>query len=370
MSKRDITLTVVFFFCLAFMGSVYGQEIPDSFKGTIRSLDTGNLSLDKRFEWAQKEFKKSKKGTFYITGYQVISRDKINMGGDWEADEPFKVTVKGEKIKVRGRSIRTECEESYESERGSAPAALIFLHKTTESGSEIKDMHFLDLDRMYEFTETPIYWLGNVDNDESLAFLEHKLDKGNERIQDSFVFAIYMHDHPKVCDKLYGIARGKYNTSVRKNAIFWIGNFKDEKSFRYLKTILREEESAQLKEQVVFALYLNDTEKAIKELIHIAKNDESRKVRKNAVFWLGQKASTECVKALKDMIEGPDEDAGIKESAVFAIGQLPKDEAVPMLIDIAKTNKNPKVRKQAIFWLGQTGDDEALKFFEDILLKK
>jgi HEAT repeat protein len=41
-----------------------------------------------------------------------------------------------------------------------------------------------------------------------------------------------------------------------------------------------------------------------------------------------------------------------------------------MLIDIAKTNKNPKVRKQAIFWLGQTGAPEALKFFEDILLKK
>jgi len=69
-------------------------------------------------------------------------------------------------------------------------------------------------------------------------------------------------------------------------------------------------------------------------------------------------------------VEGQDEDVGVKESAVFAIGQLPKDEAVPMLIDIAKTNKNPKVRKQAIFWLGQTGDAEALKFFEDILLKK
>ena len=125
-----------------------------------------------------------------------------------------------------------------------------------------------------------------------------------------------------------------------------------------------------MKEQVVFALYLNDTEKAVKELIHIAKNDESRKVRKNAVFWLGQKASTECVKTLKEMVEASDEDTSLKGSAVFAISQLPKDEAVPMLIDIAKTNKNPKVRKQAIFWLGQTGDKAALKFFEDILLKK
>jgi len=370
MSKINITMAVVTLFCLACVGSVYGQDIPDNFEGTIRSLDKGNLSLGKRLEWAQKEFKKLKKGEFYFTGYQFISRDKIHMGGDWDADEPIKVTVKGEKIKVRMRSIRTECEESYESERGSTPAGLVFLHKVSKSGSEIKDMHFLDLDRMYEFAETQMFWLGNVDNSESLAFLEDTLADGNKRIQDSFVFAIYIHDHPKACDKLYGIARGKYSTNVRKNAIFWIGNFKDEKSFNYLKTILNKEESAQLKEQVVFALQLNDTEKAIKELIHIAKNDESKKVRKSAVFWLGQKASKECVNALKDVVEGPDEDSGVKESAVFAIGQLPKDEAVPMLIDIAKTNKNPKVRKQAIFWLGQTGDDEVLKFFEDILLKK
>lgn len=93
-------------------------------------------------------------------------------------------------------------------------------------------------------------------------------------------------------------------------------------------------------------------------------------MRKNAVFWLGQKASRECIDALKDVIAKPDEDEGVKESAVFAIGQLPKKEAVPMLIDIAKTNKSPKMRKQAMFWLGQTGDERALKFFEEILLKK
>lgn len=372
MSKRDIILTAVILFCLALLGNVYGQEIPDNFRGTIRSLDTGNLSLEQRFGWAQKEFKKAKKGEFYLTGYQFIGRDKIHVGGDWEVDKPFKVTVKGEKIKVRMRSIRTEHGESLESEGGSAPAALIFLHKVTRSGTEILDLHILDLDRMYEFSETPMFWLGKVDNGESLTFLENELDKDgeNRKIQDSFVFAIYLHDHPEVCDKLFTIARGNYSTSVRKNAIFWMGNFKDEKSFSYLKKILKEEENAQLKEQVVFALQLNDTEKAIKELIHIAKNNESKKVRKSAVFWLGQKASKECVKALKDMVETPDEDAGVKESAVFAISQLPKNEAVPMLIDIAKTNTNPKVRKQAIFWLGQTGDDEALKFFEDILLKK
>jgi len=60
----------------------------------------------------------------------------------------------------------------------------------------------------------------------------------------------------------------------------------------------------------------------------------------------------------------------VKKSAVFAISQLPAEKGVPMLIDIAKTNKSPSVRKNAIFWLGQKDSREALKFFEEILLKK
>jgi len=48
---------------------------------------------------------------------------------------------------------------------------------------------------------------------------------------------------------------------------------------------------------------------------------------------------------------------------------LPKDEGVPLLIGLARTNRNPQVRKQAMFWLGQSKDPRALAFFEEVLLK-
>ena len=43
---------------------------------------------------------------------------------------------------------------------------------------------------------------------------------------------------------------------------------------------------------------------------------------------------------------------------------------MPKLIEVARSNRNPEVRKQAMFWLGQSKDARAMKFFEDILLKK
>ena len=67
--------------------------------------------------------------------------------------------------------------------------------------------------------------------------------------------------------------------------------------------------------------------------------------------------------SVRSTIPGSD----VKKKAVFALSQLPKDEGVPRLIDVAKTNRNPEVRKQAMFWLGQSGDARALAFFEDVL---
>jgi len=60
----------------------------------------------------------------------------------------------------------------------------------------------------------------------------------------------------------------------------------------------------------------------------------------------------------------------VKKKAVFALSQLPKDEGVPRLMEVARSNRNPEVRKQAMFWLGQTKDPRAVKFFEEILTRK
>jgi HEAT repeat protein len=68
------------------------------------------------------------------------------------------------------------------------------------------------------------------------------------------------------------------------------------------------------------------------------------------------------MRALED-----DPETEVKKKAVFALSQLPKDEGVPLLIQTAKTNKNPAVRKQAFFWLGQSKDPRALAFFEQVL---
>ena len=90
------------------------------------------------------------------------------------------------------------------------------------------------------------------------------------------------------------------------------------------------------------------------------------KVREQALFWLAQQAGQKVSKTITDAIEN-DPDTDVKKKAVFALSEMPREEGVPLLIDQARKNRNPVVRKEAIFWLGQSEDPRALDFIASIL---
>ena len=43
---------------------------------------------------------------------------------------------------------------------------------------------------------------------------------------------------------------------------------------------------------------------------------------------------------------------------------------MPLLIQVARTNRNPAVREQAFFWLGQSEDPQALDFLAEVLARR
>jgi hypothetical protein len=40
---------------------------------------------------------------------------------------------------------------------------------------------------------------------------------------------------------------------------------------------------------------------------------------------------------------------------------------VPTIVDVARSDRDPEVRKQALFWLGQSDDPWAMDFFAEVL---
>ena len=102
------------------------------------------------------------------------------------------------------------------------------------------------------------------------------------------------------------------------------------------------------------AIALHAVPQATDRLIAIARGNHTADVRGTAVFWLAQRAGDKAAGAISDALEDPDTE--VKKKAVFALSQLPKNEGVPKLMEVARTNKNPEVRRQAIVAVGWQGD--------------
>jgi PBS lyase HEAT-like repeat-containing protein len=123
-------------------------------------------------------------------------------------------------------------------------------------------------------------------------------------------------------------------------------------------------------EEAIFPATLADSVIVWPDLLKIARaNAVPTHVRNQAVFWLSQAAGDAVVKDLRDLVDDDNVDRDVREHAVFALSQEPRDVGVPALIQIARANKDPGVRRKAIFWLGQSNDPRAISLFEELLTR-
>ena len=148
--------------------------------------------------------------------------------------------------------------------------------------------------------------------------------------------------------------------------VHWLDGVSAADSVKLLTSLLAQSDRVRSGAMAALAMHRDDV--AVPALLTLARQDPNTRVRGDALFWLAQTAGRKVAGEITAAIDN-DPDTDVKKRAVFALSQLPKDEGVPLLINVAKTNQNPAVRKQAMFWLGQSKDPRALQFFSEVLSK-
>ena len=124
----------------------------------------------------------------------------------------------------------------------------------------------------------------------------------------------------------------------------------------------------ELRSEAVLAVALADSVTTWPDLLGLARDSNvARDTRRAALFWVGQAAEQAATSGLAELADRSDVDREVQDAAVFALSQRPADEGVPALIHLARTHRDPAVRRRAMFWLGQSGDPRALMFFEELL---
>ena len=149
-----------------------------------------------------------------------------------------------------------------------------------------------------------------------------------------------------------------------------LGTVSASDASEYLLT-LAESGRNEVAKDAIFPAMIAEGASPWRRLLAIAK-DQRRpdEVRKSAIFWVGQGAAEAATVGLQEIVDDPNGDREVRKSAIFSISQRPHDESVPALIRIARSHRDPELRRTAIFWLGQSHDPRAVAYFEEVLISK
>jgi hypothetical protein len=136
-----------------------------------------------------------------------------------------------------------------------------------------------------------------------------------------------------------------------------------------LLAIARTADSAPARD-AIHALALADSATIWPDLLDLAR-DRTRpgEVRGAALFWVGQEAGARVTRDMAGFAEDASEDREVRQIALFGLGRRAADESVPVLLRVARQDRDPEIRRMAIFWLSRTHDPRAIGFFEEVLTR-
>ncbi len=210
----------------------------------------------------------------------------------------------------------------------------------------------------------PFYWLSNVPAAESVAWLK---TQAGGAYSETAIMAISLHQSNAADQALDELAKATEPAEVRKRAAFWLGSSRGVRGTATLKRMLASDPSSDVRDRVVFALSRSKDPAGLPLVIEAARSDKDPHIRGQALFWLAQRAASQISKEAIDNALANDPDSAVRERAVFALSQMNNGEGIPRLIELAKTHRDPAVRKKAMFWLGQSKDPRAIDFFAQVL---
>jgi HEAT repeat protein len=243
---------------------------------------------------------------------------------------------------------------------------LVSQKRTDETADLLMSVARSDPDQ--EVREQAVFWLSQVPGERSTILLEEIL-KGNNNIEikDKALFALSQKGEGRAQGILRDFAaRESENTDLRDKAIFWLGQRRSQENTDFLRALYGRIGNDELKEKILFSLSQQKGAGNDRWLMDIAVNPrENIELRKKALFWAGQTGvATSELAGLYDRMN----DAEMKDQIIFVFSQRGRDPAaMDKLFAIARTDRDPELRKKAIFWLGQSRDPRAQKFLEDLI---
>jgi HEAT repeat protein len=245
--------------------------------------------------------------------------------------------------------------------------AVFLVAQQDEQGTEDILLESVRSDPDAEVRRQAVFWLSQVGTDRAVGALDSVLRFSKDpEIQDKAVFALSQHESPRAQQALRTYAeRAEVPEETREKAIFWLGQKGTAENATFLRALYGRLKSAELKKKVLFSLSQMGGEENGRWLLGVARDTaQGIEMRKQALFWAGQGGVSI---AELTQLYGKVTDREMREQLIFVYSQRDEPAALDKLIEIAKRDPNPDLRKRALFWLGQSEDSRAVQALQDII---
>jgi len=218
-----------------------------------------------------------------------------------------------------------------------------------------------------EVKKNAVFWMSRSRSEEALEAIHEVLRSTNDHeVQQVAVHALSQHSSPRASQVLRELAgSSNVNREVRQAAVHWLGQKDDAANGPFLRSLFNRVDDVQVKEAILHIMSRRNDHGNSAWLLSIAQDaKQADQLRKAALYWASQgNIQTTDIARLYDSMP----DAEMKQQILYSLSRRTKDAAaIDKLIDIAKNDRDPSMRKNAIFWLGQSKDPRAIRALQQI----
>ena len=243
--------------------------------------------------------------------------------------------------------------------------------------SETEDI-MLDVvrsDPNQEVKKKAVFWLGQVNTDRAAQALVQMLESSttSSELREQAIFALMQQHSERGQAAVRRIAEdAKSPNDLREKAVFWLGQQRSPENAQYLRGLFDRLASApegssgeSLRQKILFSLSQMQGEGNDRWLMEVAADPKyTVETRKQAIFSAGQiRVATSELVALYGRLS----DRELKGQLIWVLSDRHDTAAMDRLIEIAKHDPDPEMRKKAIFWLGQSHDPRVKQLLLDII---
>ena len=233
-----------------------------------------------------------------------------------------------------------------------------------------------------EVRREAVQWLSSVNTERAAKALDSILFNAVDAdTRDRALSALSQHRSPSARAALRKFAdQSNISTDLRVKAVYYLAQRGTGEETDYLRGLYNKTASPEIREAIIQAVARQRTSDRVPWLLGIARDKgQEIELRKKAIYYAGQASAAPGTSsssgpsyALEFRDIGPmyDEFNGqpeMQEQMLYVYAQRKETDATDKLLAIAKSEKNPELRRKAISWLSQRKDPRVKQFLLDLL---